>query len=266
MQAERENLQGGITVLEIQQILERYNIGKKPLARLLGWGEVTIIRYLNGDEPSRAYSDKLMELYKSPRAYYELLNQNKDQITFVACEKSKSAIYKCILQSKILVAAYYLKSKWEGYLPTEGYRCLLYYVQGFSLALNKTPFFPEEYLILPSAIPYEQVLEILSDDLYIPEEMLETVLSKKELDLLNGIVKAFMWYGHVTLKTIMVEENNELKISRNKNNERIVSLDTLQKHFQWILKEYRILKADDIWKYIDSRFAETRKWKTIMTW
>ena len=31
-----------ITSEEIMAILRRYNIGKKPLARLLGWGETTV--------------------------------------------------------------------------------------------------------------------------------------------------------------------------------------------------------------------------------
>ena len=34
-----------ISKKEIEQILEKYNIGKKPLSLLLGWGEVTVIRY-----------------------------------------------------------------------------------------------------------------------------------------------------------------------------------------------------------------------------
>ena len=34
-----------ITKKEIEEILIKYNIGKKPLSLVLGWGEVTIIRY-----------------------------------------------------------------------------------------------------------------------------------------------------------------------------------------------------------------------------
>ena len=45
-----------ITVDEIRQILESYRIGKKPLAKLLGWGETTIIRYMEGDIPTSEYS------------------------------------------------------------------------------------------------------------------------------------------------------------------------------------------------------------------
>lgn len=37
----------------------KYNTGKRPLSLLLGWGAVTITRYLDGDIPTKSYSDKL---------------------------------------------------------------------------------------------------------------------------------------------------------------------------------------------------------------
>ena len=40
-----------ITTEEINSILNKYKIGKKPLAKLLGSGEITLIRYLNADIP-----------------------------------------------------------------------------------------------------------------------------------------------------------------------------------------------------------------------
>jgi DNA-directed RNA polymerase subunit H (RpoH/RPB5) len=51
-----------ISTDEIELILARYNIGKKPLAKLLGWGETTIIRYLEGDIPTLEYSNKLKSI------------------------------------------------------------------------------------------------------------------------------------------------------------------------------------------------------------
>ena len=55
-----------ITADEIRQILEKYRIGKKPLAKLLGWGETTIIRYMEGDIPTSEYSNKLKTLLDNP--------------------------------------------------------------------------------------------------------------------------------------------------------------------------------------------------------
>ena len=51
-----------ITIEEILEILEKYNIGKKPLSLVLGWGEVTIIRYLDGSIPDKLHSDVLFSI------------------------------------------------------------------------------------------------------------------------------------------------------------------------------------------------------------
>lgn len=51
-----------ITISEIKSILEKYNIEKRPLSKLLGFGELTITRYLDGQLPSKRYSDILCEI------------------------------------------------------------------------------------------------------------------------------------------------------------------------------------------------------------
>ena len=56
-----------ITVSEIKEILDKYKIGAGPLALVMGFGEVTITRYLNGQIPSRDHSDKLLEVRASHR-------------------------------------------------------------------------------------------------------------------------------------------------------------------------------------------------------
>lgn len=69
-----------ITSEEIMTILRRYNIGKKPLARLLGWGETTILRYIDGDVPTVEYSKKLKAILDDPEYYYEILEHNHNLI------------------------------------------------------------------------------------------------------------------------------------------------------------------------------------------
>ena len=67
-----------ISIPEIAAILNNYRIGKKPLAKLLGWGETTIIRYMDGDVPTKEYSDK-WDATKEP--YYPINNdQNNGQL------------------------------------------------------------------------------------------------------------------------------------------------------------------------------------------
>lgn len=256
----------GITPKEIEKILEKYRIGKKPLAKLLGWGETTIIRYLDGDTPSKEYSEKLLLIKKNPSAFYQILEQNRDNITQIAYQKSLRAIYSCILSSKASVIVHYMKNQWEGILPMEGYQCLLYFAQGFYLGMYGKLLFEGEYKVCEKKIPYGELQEEILFGLTIPNELLNARLSQREKELLNAIVKSFRWYGLASLLEIMREENDVLKISRNKQNERIISYDTIEKQFQWMIKEYLILKPEDVWKYIDSRFAQMRKWRMLSTW
>ena len=58
---EKARIENGIiTISQIEEIIEKYNIGKKPLSLVLGFGEITIIRYLDGMIPEKNYSDILL--------------------------------------------------------------------------------------------------------------------------------------------------------------------------------------------------------------
>ena len=48
---------------ELKNLLEMYDIGKKPLAKLLGWGETTIVLYAGMKTiPDNEYTQKLYVL------------------------------------------------------------------------------------------------------------------------------------------------------------------------------------------------------------
>ncbi len=82
---------GIITIHEIEELLDQYDIGAKPLAHLLGWGEVTIIRYLKGQIPDRIHSDTLKTL-NDPRIFANIFDQNQQKLTPVAKKKVSEAL------------------------------------------------------------------------------------------------------------------------------------------------------------------------------
>ncbi|MCD8201389.1 MAG: helix-turn-helix domain-containing protein [Clostridia bacterium] len=83
---------GLITADEVKDLTKKYNIGARPLAKLLCWGEVTIVRYIDGDIPTKEYSDRLKELFGDCDAFYQLLVEGKDKITDVAYRKAMTAV------------------------------------------------------------------------------------------------------------------------------------------------------------------------------
>ena len=83
---------GLITPIQIQEGLKKYNIGSRPLSKLLGWSEVTITRYLNGKIPTKEYSDKLMEIFNNPECFEKILLKNKGKIKPIAYKKALKSL------------------------------------------------------------------------------------------------------------------------------------------------------------------------------
>lgn len=90
---------GLISPRQIDELLKKYNIGKRPLAQLLGWGEITITRFLEGQLPSGEYSNKLLELLNNPQKFKNVLKRNKNRITPVAYKKANDAVESCLKEN-----------------------------------------------------------------------------------------------------------------------------------------------------------------------
>ena len=80
-----------ITVEDIERLMKLYNIGKAPLSLALGFGEVTITRYLAGQVPSKEYSDIMLHALASASYMKELLDQNREKIGETAYKKAYTA-------------------------------------------------------------------------------------------------------------------------------------------------------------------------------
>jgi hypothetical protein len=50
---------------------------------LLGWGEITLSRYVDGNIPSKHYSNTLRRILENPDEMEEILENKKDRITLV---------------------------------------------------------------------------------------------------------------------------------------------------------------------------------------
>lgn len=66
-----------VSVDDIEKLIKIYKIGKAPLSLALGFGEVTITRYLLGQIPSKEYSDIIKKALSSPEFMIQKLQENK---------------------------------------------------------------------------------------------------------------------------------------------------------------------------------------------
>lgn len=247
-----------ISVEQIYTVLNNYRIGKKPLAKLLGWGETTIIRYVEGDCPTTEYSDKLLMILGNPGYFYEILLKNKENITSVAYKKSLKAVLARLLQSKICVTAQYIINKRKGNISLYELQYYLYYIQSFSLALTNTPFFEDDFIVNEEEMPYEKVYHDFTIRRICTLEIEEDALAKEEVNFIDDVITAYDWYGPNMMKNLTGYERIMLKLSRDKYNRKIITKDALKNHFLDVASTYGIHSSKDIHKYPDQRFIEIR--------
>lgn len=82
---------GIITVAEMELLLDKYDIGRIPLSRLLGWGDATVDKQMSGSIPSKEKSETLKKLFDSDEMW-KLLRQNGHQLTDIARRKVEKAL------------------------------------------------------------------------------------------------------------------------------------------------------------------------------
>jgi putative zinc finger/helix-turn-helix YgiT family protein len=73
---EKHNL---LPLNDIRRIREKYGLSQRALARLLGWGEITIHRYENGAIQDNAH-DKLLRLVEDPQNMRKFFKANRDKL------------------------------------------------------------------------------------------------------------------------------------------------------------------------------------------
>ena len=81
MQEAYRECAGMISLQATQEIPSKYNIGVRPLSKVLGWGEHTFSRYYDGEIPSKRNAALLQRVYEDPKEYRRLLCANSHKIT-----------------------------------------------------------------------------------------------------------------------------------------------------------------------------------------
>ena len=200
-----------ITIPEIKTILDKYNIEKRPLSKLLGFGELTITRYIDGQLPSKKYSDILFEILKDEQKMKAIAKKNKDLVSPVTISKVLRAIENCEKEKKIdnsaeKIALYIINSGRE--ITNLLLQKVLYYVKaiselfmGSSIILDPCeawkfgPVFPTVYEKYKDFGKQEIIIN-LSDD-YV-----ENLLTDEEKKITDFVLNTFGIYNAWFLKDL----------------------------------------------------------------
>jgi len=258
-----------IRVEEIESILEKYDIGKRPLSLLLEWGEGTLSRYVDGDTPSKAYSDILKQIYKNKEYYRKLLEQNRDKITPVAFRKSLAAIEKMTDTtteelSKIESAVKYLLMQTSEITPL-ALQKLLYFAQGFQKAFTDTYLFEEDCEAWVHGPVFRDVYEKYKSYGFSPIEEKEIryeniQLTEDEKELLDHVVSCFGCYSGKVLEH-MTHSEEPWRLARRglndlENSDRIIEKEEIASYFISVREKYKMLNLIDIKDYSKDLFEK----------
>ena len=252
---------------EILQILEKYNIGRKPLSLLLGWGLTTILRYLNGITPTPEYSKELLHILKDPSYYLELLTANQARITELAYRKSRQAVQTLLVGSRLSLIAQYIINRADGDISALRVQAILYYSQCFSLALYQRALFEDDCSLHTSAfIPYPTIYQNMRENGCRVLELSSDALPDEDRLLIDQIYNSLEWYGPETIRIVTSFERPALqaKLKRKKKSTAsdiigTLSKTVLQDYFSTVLASYNITKPREINSYFNKRSAEYRK-------
>ena len=257
---------------ELLDLIKKYNIGKKPLSKLLGWGETTVLLYSAMDDiPDNEYTERLYQLYVDKGQYLEVLINNRENITDIAFRKSLKAIHEPILESKILMVAQYIMDINRKEISQAKLEVILLWSQIAALVLLDQPIFEDVYQPTKGNgnSPYKIVAEKFRNKEFFSlgegheaDEMrmnvyeafkakLDPVLTCEVIELVSHISDMFSWYGEKAFSELLACERFILcGPPDSKERRRSASNDMIKKLYTDVFTQAKIKKYSDIDTYI----------------
>ena len=240
-----------ITNEEIRQILKKYNIGKRALSLLLGFGEITITRYLDGYIPTPKNSKYLKKILKSEDDYYAVLLKNGHLISEAALKKTKEACEKLLKINNndmmlIDVANYIINESDD--ITNLALQKLLYYSQVFSILFREEPLFSSECGAWNHGPVYGKIYYLFKNNSgdVINKNNVTNQLSEDVTEILDNVINCFGCYSGSVL-AYFTHNEKPWKESRKNNIDYIPN--ELLKEFVKELKEEKKIRT---WKHVET--------------
>jgi len=257
-----ENL---VTKEDIEKLMEIYNIGKSPLSLALGFGEITITRYLEGQIPSKEYSDIIKMAISSPEYMKKCLNENKDKIAEAAYNKAISAVEQIeklfTVSDRMLMVLSYIFNKLDEVTPL-ALEKILYFIQGLNLALYDKPMFKEECRAWLHGPVYPEVYEMFRSFRYNPIDDPRFAIineSKDELTdedrhVIDLVLNTFGMYSGKTLEVITHSEGPWIEARKGFSGtfatNVLLSNESISKYYKGVAERFEIDTEEGLNEYI----------------
>ncbi len=255
-----------ITVEDIDRLRKLYNIGKAPLSLALGFGEVTITRYLAGQVPSKEYSDIMLHALTSASYMKELLDQNREKIGDTAYKKAYTAaaqiesLYVAVPSELLAVIAHIFSTLHE--VTPLTLQKLLYYIQGNYAAIYDKPLFNATCEAWVHGPVYRNVYNLfrdfkynpIDDDRFVPLKESALPLTTEAKEVVDRVLDTFGMYSGKVLESITHKETPWLDARKDllpdATSHAEISLDAMKSYFAKVDKQFDIRTRDGLRRYI----------------
>lgn len=257
--------EGLVSIDDIEKLMNIYKIGKAPLSLTLGFGEVTIPRYMEGQIPSKEYSDVVKAALASPVYMKQKLIENREKLTDAAVKKAMAAADSierlfCVSEKMLRVIAYVFE-KLEEVTPLMLQK-LLYFIQGIHSVLYGRPIFTEDCRAWIHGPVYPEVYDLFRDFKYNPiddarfalVEGSTDALTDNEKNVIDLVVNTFGMYGGKVLEKITHNED-PWKEARKGYDDTIpssvlLSKERIMKYYIAVNQKYKIETESGLMDYI----------------
>lgn len=265
---------GIIALDKLLEIPSKYNIGKRPLSLLLGWGEMTFSRYCEGDMPTKQYSDMLLRIYDDPVYYLEVLEENKESLkSETSFEKSKKATTELLgaqntAFSKIEDVIGYLLCKCEDITPLALQKAI-YYIQGFYYAFTGKFMISEDCEAWVHGPVYKDIYLKYSSFKYDPINSINSngecgdfKFTNSEKMIIDSVIKNLCCYSGKILEKFTHSELPWLKTRGDlpilTASDRIIQKELIGDYFVAVKNKYNMLDPSDIEDYAKKMFEKIK--------
>lgn len=245
------NINEIITKDEINEILVKYSIGKRPLSLLLGFGEITITRYLSNYIPTKKNSILLKRILNNPEIYYSILIANKNSISSLAYNKSMKAVMKYIdeesfVDENIVNVADYIISQID--VTPKALQKLLYYIQVFSLRFLEYPAFSSSCKKWNHGPVFGKIYFKYKNygyNIICNKDNVVSNIDNSLLEISDAVIKYFGCFGANVLEEFTHMEKPWIDTKENE----IIEKELMKKFAFEICEKYKINSIKDIKKY-----------------
>lgn len=261
--------EGLVSIDDIERLMKIYKIGKAPLSLALGFGEVTIPRYLEGQVPSKEYSDIVKAALASPAYMRQKLLENREKLTDAAYKKAMTAADSIVrlfsVSDKMLRVIAYLFEKLEEVTPLMMQK-LLYFIQGIYSALYGKPIFAEDCRAWVHGPVYPEVYDLFRDFKYNPIDDArfallsgtEDTLTDDEKRVIDLVVNTFGMYSGKVLEKITHNEEPWTEARRGYGDSipssELLPKERIMKYYIMVNEKYGIDKEEGLKSYIRDMF------------